>query len=328
MPPTLSSAIELFFSRSTGPGMSVRHLLVPTDFSPHAGAALRHALALAEAFNATVRLLHVVNDPRAGGYGLGDAYVQVDQWRSAAEAEARARLEELADASDGPTVRTDVVERAQLDVADAIAEYTERFPIDLVVMGTHGREGVGRLVLGSVANALIRRSACPVMTVRDRDEDENQTAAPGAYETLLAPIDFSEHSRRALHLAKEIAHPYGATRHLLFVAEKRVLPTFSDTGLPGVGVVEMDPEIVENAAEALEAFDNHVDGPAGPCACHVVEGDVAATIVEFAEANRADLIVMATRGLTGIDRFVLGSNTERVVRRAPCPVLTVPPRDA
>lgn len=307
--------------------MFVRHLLVPTDFSPYASAALRHALGLAEAFDATVHLLHVA-DPPAGEYGLGDAHVQIDQWSSAAEAEARARLEELAEASDGPTVRTDVVERAQLDVADAIAEYTERRPIDLVVMGTHGREGVGRLVLGSVATALIRRSSCPVMTVRPQDGDEAPAAAPGAYETLLAPIDFSEPSRRALHIAKELAHPYGATRHLLFVAEKRVLPTFSDTGLPGVSVVEMDPEIVENAAEALEAFDDHVEGPAGPRACHVVEGDVAANIVEFAEANQADLIVMATRGLTGLDRFVLGTNAERVVRRAPCPVLTIPPRDA
>lgn len=308
--------------------MSIRHLLVPTDFSSHADAALRHALAFAEAFDATVHLLHVVNDSRAAGYGLGDAYVQSDAWRSAADAEARARLEQLADASDGPTVRTDVIERTQLDVADAIAEYAERRRTDLVVMGTHGRGGVGRLVLGSVANALIRRSSVPVMTVRNRGEDEVPAAAPGAYETLLAPIDFSDHSRRALHIAKEIAHPYGATRHLLFVAEKRVLPTFSDTGLPGLSVVEMDPEIIENAAEALEAFDDHVEGPAGPRACHVVEGDVATNIVGFAEDNQADLIVMATRGLTGVDQFVLGSNAERVVRRAPCPVLTVPPHEA
>lgn len=305
--------------------MTLQHLLVPTDFSTHADVALSHALSLASRFGATLHLLHVVNDPGAGWYGLGNAEVQIDRLRSEAEAEARERLQGLARASEEAEVRTTVVQRVHLDVADAIAEYVDGHGIDLVAMGTHGRQGLGRLVLGSVANALIRRASCPVMTVRDRDEDEDQAAAPVAYETLLAPIDFSEHSRRALRAAKEIAHPYGAARHLLFVAEKRVLPTFSDTGLPGVGVVEMDPEIVENAADALNAFDDKIDGPAGRRVCHVVEGDVAGNIVDFADANNVDLIVMATRGLTGVDRFVLGSNTERVVRTAPCPVLTVPP---
>ncbi len=304
--------------------MTPQHILVPTDFSVHADAALSHALSLANRYEATLHLLHVVNDPGAGWYGLGDAEVQIDRLKSQAESEARERLEGMARATEAPEVRTTVVQRVHLDVADAIEEYVDSHEIDLTVTGTHGRQGLGRLVLGSVANALIRRAACPVMTVRD-SENEGDSPPTVAYEEILAPIDFSEHSRRALHAAKDIAGQYGATRHLLFVAEKRVLPTFSDTGIPGVGVVEMDPEIVENAGAALEAFDDKVSGPSGKRACHVEKGEVAGSIVDFAATNAVDLIVMATRGLTGIDRFVLGSNTERVVRKAPCPVLTVPP---
>jgi nucleotide-binding universal stress UspA family protein len=97
------------------------------------------------------------------------------------------------------------------------------------------------------------------------------------------------------------------------------------TGISGIGVVEMDPEIVAHAEAALEELDGHGAGPEVTSTYHVEEGDVAENIIDFAEAKAAGLIVMATWGLTGIDRFVLGSNTERVVRTAPCPALTVPP---
>lgn len=306
--------------------MTPRHLLVPTDFSASADAALSHAVSLADRFNAVLHLLHVVNDPGAGLYGLGDATAKIDQLEDQAEVEAQDRLHGMAQDSAAVEVRTAVAQRVNLDVADAIQDYMAGRPIDLVVMGTHGRQGLGRLVLGSVANRLIRRSECPVMTVREPEEPAD--SAPHIdYENVLAPIDFSDHSRTALRTCKEIAARYGATQHLLFVAETRVVPTFSDTGIPGVGVVEMDPDIVDNADVALEELNDDVGGPAVESAYHVREGDVAQDIVDFAETNDVDLIVMATRGLTGIDRFVLGSNTERVVRAAPCPVLTIPTSD-
>lgn len=305
--------------------MTLQHLLVPTDFSASADAALSHAVSLADRFDATLHLLHVVNDPGAGWYGLGDAEVQIDRLKKEAEAKAKDRLQGMAEDSTAVEVRTAVAQRLNLDVADAIQEYVAGHAIDLVVMGTHGRQGLGRLVLGSVANRLVRRSGCPVMTVRRERETGDDEPLDVEYENLLAPIDFSDHSHTALRLSKELAARYGATQHLLFVAEKRVLPTFSDTGIPGVGVVEMDPEIVANAEAALEELNGNVGGPEVTSAYHVEEGDVDEDIIDFAEANDVDLIVMATRGLTGIDRFVLGSNTERVVRVAPCPVLTVPP---
>jgi nucleotide-binding universal stress UspA family protein len=303
--------------------MTPRRILVPTDFSASAGAALDHAVALADRFRAPLFLLHVVPDASSDPYGLGDAEVQIDRLKEQAEAAAQAQLADLAPDFAAQEVQTDVVQNPEGDVVDAIEEYVVESAIDLVVMGTHGRRGIGRLVLGSVANRLIRRGVAPVLTVRDPG-GEARTAEPVAYENVLAPIDFSDHSRRALQVSKEVASRFGATQHLLFVAEKRVLPTFSDTGIPGVGVVEMDPEIVANAEQALDEFNTTVGGPAVATASHVEEGDVAQTIVDFADHHETDLIVMATRGLSGIDRFVLGSNTERVVRTASCPVLTVP----
>ncbi|MFB6277977.1 MAG: universal stress protein [Salinibacter sp.] len=302
--------------------MTFDRILLPTDFSASADAALNHAVAMANRFEATLHLLHVVNDLGTGLYGLGDAEKRIDQLKEEAESMAQKRLRGMARDTSAVDVHTAVAQRVNLGIADAIQEYVQGKDIDLVVMGTYGRSGLGRLVLGSVANTLIRRSTCPVMTVRKRDE--NADASPEVnYENLLAPIDFSDHSRTALRLSKAVAGRYGATQHLLFVAETRVLPTFSDTGIPGIGVVEMDPDIVANAEAGLEELSEAVGGPDVDCGYHVREGNVAQDIVDFAETHAVDLIVMATRGLTGLDRFVLGSNTERVVRAAPCPVLTV-----
>lgn len=306
--------------------MTFKRLLVPTDFSASADAALDHAVSMAGRFQASLHLLHVVNDPGAGLYGLGDAEVKLNRLKQKAESRARERLQELARDSSAVDIRTQVAQRTSLGVGDVVQEYAGTHKIDLVMMGTQGRGGLGRLVLGSVANTLIRRLSCPVMTVRERDEEPSSSPEVD-YQTLLAPIDFSDHSRTALRLTKTVAGRYGATQQLLFVAEKRVLPTFSDTGIPGVGVVEMDPDIVANAETALESLNTKVEGPDVDSDYHVQEGDVAQAIVDFAKSNAVDLIVMATRGLSGIDRFVMGSNTERVVRTAPCPVLTVPPGD-
>lgn len=306
--------------------MMFKHLLVPTDFSASADTALDHAVSMAGRFQASLHLLHVVNDPGAGLYGLGNAEVKLDRLKQKAESRARERLQELARDSSAVDIRTQVAQRTNLGVGDVVQKYAEAHKIDLVVMGTHGRGGLERLVLGSVASTLIRQLSCPVMTVRERDEEPNSSPEVD-YQTLLAPIDFSDHSRTALRLTKTVAGRYGGAQHLLFVAEKRVLPTFSDTGIPGIGVVEMDPDIVANAEAALESLNTKIEGPDVESGYHVQEGDVAHAIVDFAETNAVDLIVMATRGLSGIDRFVMGSNTERVVRTAPCPVLTVPPGD-
>lgn len=302
--------------------MTFRNILTPTDFSASADAALGHAVQFADRFDATLHLLHAVNELDAAWYGLSEAGGGAPRLQKRIQSEAQDRLYELIPRSAKLDVRTEVAQQLNFEVADAIEDYVAEHAVDLVVMGTHGRRGIGRLVLGSVANKLIRRSSCPVVTVQEDEEEAHRERE--RYRELLAPIDFSEHSHRALRLSKEIAARYDARLHLLFVAEKRVVPTFSDTGIPGVGVVEMDPDIVENAEGALEELNENVGGPEVESAYHVRKGDVAQDIVNFAETHETDLIVMATRGLTGLTRFMLGSNTERVVRVAPCPVLTVP----
>jgi len=302
--------------------MTLDNILLPTDFSACADHALTHAVEAADRFGARLHLLHVVNELDPDWYGITDAQDRAVKLREQIQAEAEERLQKLAPEKDHD-FDTTVSLQLSFDVADSIHEYVEERNIDLVVMGTHGRKGLDRLMLGNVANKIVRHAPCPVMTVREEvpwtDEEEDVT-----YQDVLAPTDFSDHSKDALRAAKTFASAYQARLHLLFVAEQRTVPTFSDTGIPGVGVVEMDPEIVKNAERALEQLDKNVGGPEVESAYHVREGNVSRDVVDFSETRGVDLIVMATRGLTGVSRFLLGSNTERVVRVAPCPVLTIP----
>ena len=302
--------------------MTLDNILLPTDFSACADHALTHAVEAADRFGARLHLLHVVNELDPDWYGITDAQDRAVKLREQIQAEAEERLQKLAPEKDHD-FDTTVSLQLSFDVADSIHEYVEERNIDLVVMGTHGRKGLDRLMLGNVANKIVRHAPCPVMTVREEvpwtDEEEDVT-----YQDILAPTDFSDHSKDALRAAKTFASAYQARLHLLFVAEQRTVPTFSDTGIPGVGVVEMDPEIVKNAERALEQLDKNVGGPEVESAYHVREGNVSRDVIDFSETRGVDLIVMATRGLTGVSRFLLGSNTERIVRVAPCPVLTIP----
>lgn len=303
--------------------MTLENVLIPTDFSACADHALSHAVEVADRFGARLHILHVVNELDPDWYGITDAQERAVKLRDQIETEARERLKELAPETDHRDFETTVSLQLSFDVADSINEYVQEREIDLVVMGTHGRQGIDRLMLGNVANKIIRHAPCPVMTVRE-DVPWTEEEEDVAYDDILAPIDFSDHSREALRVSKAFANQYAARLHLLFVAEKRTVPTFSDTGIPGVGVVEMDPEIVANAEEGLRQLNENVGGAEVKSAYHVRKGDVSKDVVDFAETNGVSLIVMATRGLTGVSRFLLGSNTERIVRVAPCPVLTIP----
>lgn len=299
--------------------MDIQNVLLPTDFSACADHALSHAVEIADQFDASLHFLHVVNELDPDWYGITNVQEEAVKLRDQIKSEARERLNDLVPDTD---LDTTVSLQLSFDVADTINEYVDERNIDLVVMGTHGRQGLERLMLGNVADKIVRHAPCPVMTVREEvpwEDDEEMR-----FQDVLAPIDFSDHSRTALRASKELAGAYAARLHLLFVAEQRTVPTFSDTGLPGISVVEMDPEIVKNAEKALKQLNERVEGPTVESQYHVREGSVSLDIVDFAETHGTDLIVMATRGLTGESRFLLGSNTERIVRVAPCPVLTLP----
>jgi nucleotide-binding universal stress UspA family protein len=149
--------------------MAVTRILVPTDFSTHADAAFRYALDLARTFQASVHLVNVVEDPLAAGVWSSELYtaeIAGLQMNLVRDAEQRLRASVPADAGTITTeVRTGRVAKQILEVA------TER-GVDLIVLGTHGRTGLAHVVMGSVAEKVVRLAPCPVLTLRAAEEQK------------------------------------------------------------------------------------------------------------------------------------------------------------
>ncbi|MCA9263424.1 MAG: universal stress protein [Planctomycetales bacterium] len=132
---------------------------------------------------------------------------------------------------------------------------------------------------------------------------------------ILCPVDFSENSEFALAYASALAKESGGTLHLLYVIEHQPV---TDTGFAGYTWEPVDVEAVQKELGQVMSPDAAVARED-----HVVSGDPASRIVEFAEDNAIDMVVIGTHGRTGLARLLMGSVAEAVVRRAPCPVITV-----
>ena len=137
--------------------------------------------------------------------------------------------------------------------------------------------------------------------------------------TILVPTDLSEASERAIDYASQLAHKFEATIHLLYVVE---IPIMVDPMPGGVMWAYPSPTVVDEAQQSLEEIRHRLGLDARAT---VEKGIPSDTIVAYAQAEHVDLIVMATHGRRGLSRVLMGSTTESVLRKAPCPVLTLRP---
>ncbi|MFC6718041.1 universal stress protein [Natrialbaceae archaeon GCM10025810] len=284
-------------------------LLVPVDGSEAATGALEHALEIAADTGATVHALHVASGSDPNGGESDDRDVDV---RDEGGEEIVARARSLAADRNVPV--TDRVIGGE--PREAIPEYAETHGVDLVIMGAHGRRGLGEYILGTTTESVVNRSPVPVMTVRAGD-DVRRTYP---YRDVLVPTDDSEHARAALQLASRIAERHDATVHLLFVVDE--LPETVDPRsdrLSADDEREADEVLADAASGAGLGEENVVTA--------VEAGSVSHEITAYADANDVDLVVMGTHGWSELDRILLGSFTERVIRTAPVPVLTTAVRE-
>ncbi len=162
----------------------ITRILVPTDFSATADAALEYACVLAERFGAHIQLLHVLDDPFVTEGMAAEAYIsEAPGIREAMLREAQEKLAHRAIPRRGTGIHTEVLFGHG---ARTIAEYAEAHTADLIVMGTHGRTGVAHLLLGSIAEKLVRTAPCPVLTVRHPEVKQTRPDLVYAVEHLPA----------------------------------------------------------------------------------------------------------------------------------------------
>ena len=147
-------------------GEPITKILVPVDFSPHAERAFAYATTLAQRFGATLGLVHVVEDPFVTGAWTSDVYVpNVAELLESLMANARQRLATLKQSAGALGIAADTAVITGRP-AHAIVEHAREGGFDLIVMGTHGRTGLSHVLLGSVAEHVVRKAGCPVLTLR------------------------------------------------------------------------------------------------------------------------------------------------------------------
>jgi nucleotide-binding universal stress UspA family protein len=201
--------------------------------------------------------------------------------------------------------------------ADVVIAAAERRGADLIVAGTRGRTGWKRLLLGSTAARLIRKAACPVLTVHPTD-----AGARRSVRTVLVPTDFSEDAGLAAEAATRILGAPGADRRLVLLHAYHV--PYEAMYLPAAileDAISVADATVKRMIQELAVKLRHTGMRIDTLTCR--EGDPAQAILANAGAVGPDVIAMGTHGRSGMDRLLLGTTAERVAALAPCPVLTV-----
>ncbi len=281
-------------------------ILLPYDGSDGAAEVLHHAAEIAHWSDATIQLLYVADTTRDSVTVVeGQTVDGLVQHGEEVVDEAEKTLETL-----GVSYETDIV---QGNPAPTIAEYAERYDQDLVVMPTHGREGVSRYLIGSVSEKVVRLSSVPVLTVRMQPDETLEFP----YENVLVPTDGSAAATYASEHLVELAASLDATVHVLSVVEDTTLGL--DVRSTGSG-----KESEETATDAVETVVSEAESRGVTNTVHHVEhGSPVEEILDYVESNDIHVVGMGTTGRRGTDRILLGSVAEKTVRSAPVPVMTV-----
>jgi nucleotide-binding universal stress UspA family protein len=298
----------------------IRRILCPIDFSETSVHAVEHAVALARWLDARLIALHVYAPIFAPIPSLPDVSDRVPDAEIHA---ARDRTCTFVKAAGGSGLTVDV----QVEVghpAPTILARASALPADLIVMGTHGASGIERLIIGSVAEKVLRRASCPVLTVPPRVRSTSRIP----FARVMCAVDFSEWSSAAVELAGRLATAAGAELDLVHVIEwpwdEPPPPDFA--GMPreqASALAEFRRYVTSRAEARLASIASDVSQGRGAVRVHVSHGKPYAGILRIAAVEAADVIVLGVHGRNPIDLTLFGSTTNHVVRQATCPVLTV-----
>ena len=302
----------------------LKHLLVPVDGSPTAEYALDTAAALAHACGGTVGIV-MASEPRQDGFIDATIDYTVDQ-------KARDYVRELAERlADGG----DVVTNGSVGVgapAQVILRRARELGTDLIVMTTSGRTGLRRAWLGSVANEVLRTSHLPVLMLRVPEDDAERPARVEPYRRVLVPLDGSKVSAAVLPSAALLARCGHGSLVLLRVVHP--LPLYvANAEMPAYPAAMIDPEVTRQlASNAQEELDGLAPAVADEYDVEVyglvVTAESAADgILDTAELQAAEAIAMTTSG-RGASRLIVGSTTDKVMRRGRYPMLLYRPSPA
>jgi len=298
---------------------AIRRILCPVDFSEESRRGLEHAVAIARRWGARLEVLHVYQaaspfDVVAPDDETAVTDPQLDMLRTALDNFVQPMAGNVAVTLrllHGTAARRPIVrEAAAIDA-------------DLLVIGSRGRSGVERFLLGSTSESIVKTATCPVLVA----PSGAGPAHDGRFRRILCGIDFSAPSLRAYRYAVQLAaadDQNDAELTLLHAIE--MPPELRDRQIAAafdVAAVRTATEVA--ARQRLERLSPGHDAPSVRIVARVAEGRADRQIVETARQLHADVIVLGTHGRNVVDRWLFGSNTQAVVGDAPCPVLLLQP---
>jgi nucleotide-binding universal stress UspA family protein len=284
-------------------GVGIHSVLIATDFSRYSNQALHVGLKLAKGYGAQAYVVMVVPSDEFMLAGP-EAYVAAkDAARRDLEG-LKVELQQKQCCQEGKDYHLYLLEG---DVAQSILSFSHQKHIDLIVVGTHGRGGLGKALMGSVAEKVFRGSTVPVLTIGPCVRHANHALAP---KNILVAADFTPASERAAQFAAGMAMQHHANLTLLHVLSPK------------------DIEHVPDQARVIQEVESRLTGLLGdeltlPCSARVETGRVGPTILQMATEIQADLIVMGVRPPMGVLNRFLWPNAYEIVCESPCPVLTV-----
>lgn len=293
----------------------VTHVLFATDFSPCSAPAFRYAVEWAKVFNAQLTIFHGLSLQPGLDIDAGIAQRYLDEQRNVAQdhlaqllAEARQQVPQTS-----IEIRTGL---ASTQICDVAREHKT----DLIIIGTHGWTGFNLVLFGSVAERVIQRAPCPVLSIPDRSPEETAgmhslTIQP---RQMVLPIDFSDCSIDAYEYGVQMAKWFDASLTLVHAIEP--LSYSLDFSLTHPLEEKANRKKVEQRLQALTAV---LTEEGLSARYELMEKHSVEAILEAGSAQQADLLVMGTHSRKGLSRLILGSTTSKVLRHSPYPILTV-----
>jgi nucleotide-binding universal stress UspA family protein len=287
-----------------------RCILFAADFSEGSREAFRVACALADQAKTRIIVLHVTERGQLveSAVAVGELGMPVVVAERTVQAENV--VQRLRD-SYAPVDPLNVEYRVSTGMpGDEILRVAGELGCDMIALGTHGRTGLRRLLVGSVAESVLRQAHCPVLALSSRED----VRRVGPIEVIMHPTALTERSAAACRVARALAREHGARLVILHVMPVEAVE---------VGTVFLEDD--SDVRDSLEAGAKQMDGPdlKYSIETRLTQGDVATEILREAEDPKCGLIVLGTHERTGLGRLLMGSVSEAVLRKAHCPVLTV-----
>ena len=293
----------------------VTHILFATDFSPSSTPAYRYAVEWAKVFEAQLTLFHGLSLQPGLDIDASIAQQYLDEQRKVAEE----KLQELLTEAHKHVSRTGIEMRTGLASAQ-ICDVARECKADLIITGTHGWTGFNRVLFGSIAERVIQRAPCPVLSIPDRGPEETEDLHTISVQPrqIVLPLDFSDCSMDAYEYGVQIAKWFDASLTLLYAIEP--LSYSLDFSLTHPLEDKANRKKIEQQLEKLTTvlLDQGLTAR-----YELVDKPSMEAILKASTTQEADLVIMGTHGRKGLPRLILGSTTAKVLQHSPYPILTV-----